>query len=103
MIGKRLLDLRTDADLTQQQLADILCINKHSISAYENEKSEPPDAVKIALAKHFGVSVDYLLGVTDDAAPYGLHPTALRLPADFPAERLPELRRYAEFLAKQNR
>lgn len=43
MIGERLLDLRKDADLTQDDLAEILNINKHSISSYEREKSEPPD------------------------------------------------------------
>ena len=43
MIGERLLDLRKDADLTQDDLAEILNINKHSISSYEREKSESPD------------------------------------------------------------
>ena len=50
MIGERLLDLRKDAGLTQDALAAILNINKHSISAYEREKSEPPDAIKVAIA-----------------------------------------------------
>ena len=35
MIGERLLDLRKDAGLTQDELAAILKINKHSISSYE--------------------------------------------------------------------
>jgi len=42
MIGERLLELRKDADLTQDDLAAILHINKHSISSYERDKSEPP-------------------------------------------------------------
>ena len=41
MIGERLLDLRKDAGLTQDDLAAILKINKHSISSYERDKSEP--------------------------------------------------------------
>ncbi len=103
MIGKRLLDLRTDADMTQTQLAEILRISKHSISAYEHEKSEPPDAIKIAIARHFGVSVDYLLGVTDDPAPMNSQPRSLRLPAGFPQELLGKLRHYAEYLAARER
>lgn len=51
MIGERLLELRKDADLTQDDLAEILKINKHSISSYERDKSEPPDAIKIAIAR----------------------------------------------------
>ena len=69
MIGERLLDLRKDADLTQDDLAEILKINKHSISSYERDKSEPPDAIKIAIAQYFNVSTDYLLGITDDPMP----------------------------------
>ena len=64
MIGERLLELRKDAGLTQDELAAILNINKHSISAYERDKSEPPDAIKMAMAQYFGVSVDYLVGMT---------------------------------------
>jgi len=41
MIGERLLDLRKDAGLTQDDLAAILKINKHSISSYERDKREP--------------------------------------------------------------
>ena len=53
MIGERLLDLRKDAGLTQDELAGVLNINKHSISSYERDKSEPPDIIKIAMAEYF--------------------------------------------------
>ena len=79
MIGERLLELRKDADLTQDDLAAILKINKHSISAYERNKSEPPDDIKIAIARYFQVSIDYLLGLTDNPAPYSRTASALRL------------------------
>lgn len=69
MIGKRLLDLREDADLTQEQLSKILNINKHSISSYERNKSEPPDIIKIKIAKYFNISSDYLLDLTDIKTP----------------------------------
>ena len=98
MIGERLLELRKDADLTQDDLAAILNINKHSISSYERDKSEPPDAIKIAIARYFSVSVDYLLGVTDDPTPIDQQTPVLRLPKGFPREALPELARYASYL-----
>ena len=80
MIGERLFDLRKDSGLTQDALADVLKINKHSISSYERDKSEPPDAIKIAISEYFHVSVDYLLGVTDNPLPAVLTSDYLRLP-----------------------
>ena len=98
MIGERLFDLRKDAGLTQDELAAILKINKHSISSYERDKSEPPDAIKIEIAKYFGVSVDYLLGLTDNPNPYGGKHNILRLPAGFSPDAKQSLMDYVEFL-----
>ena len=99
MIGARLLELRKDAGLTQDDLAAILNINKHSISSYERDKSEPPDEVKIAIAQYFDVSVDYLIGLTDCPVPLHKQEQALRLPAGFPKKLLPELRTFIEYLS----
>ena len=98
MIGERLLCLRKDAELTQDELAAILNINKHSISSYERDKSEPPDAIKIAIAKHFNVSVDYLLGLTDYPAPIVQQDKAIRLPEGFPENGIKELRNYIGYI-----
>lgn len=98
MIGERLLDLRKDAGLTQDELASILRTNKHSISAYEREKNEPSDSMKIAIADYFNVSVDYLLGLTDNPNRYDNRHRIIKLPSDFPNESLPSLRDYIDFL-----
>lgn len=98
MIGERLYDLRKDAGLTQDALAAILKINKHSISSYEREKSEPPDVIKIEIARFFKVSVDYLLGVTDDPSPHGAQENVIHLPKHFPTAALSSLEDYADFL-----
>ena len=97
MIGERLYDLRKDADMTQDELAELLKISKHSISAYERDKNEPPDAIKIAIARHFNVSVDYLVGLSDTPAPSSNQ--VLPLPPNFPPDLLPELKNYADYLA----
>lgn len=101
MVGERLTELRRDAGLTQDELGRILCINKHSISSYERGKSEPPDAIKIAIARYFHVSVDYLLGVTDDPRPYDERPEPLMLSPRLPDTALQSLRDYADFLTFQ--
>lgn len=98
MIGERLLSLRKDADLTQDDLAAILNINKHSISSYERDKSEPSDAIKIAIAKYFNVSVDYLIGLSDNPAPLKNESQIIRLPAEFPKALIPEVQNYIEYL-----
>ena len=98
MIGERLLELRKDADLTQDDLAAILNINKHSISSYERNKSEPPDAIKIAIARYFDVSIDFLLGLTEIPTPLEKQHQVLRLPTGFPKHMLPELMNYVDYL-----
>lgn len=102
MVGERLWDLRKDAGLTQDELAAILNINKHSISSYERDKSEPSDSIKIAIANYFGVSVDYLLGVTDNPCPYGSgNNNIMKLPRYFPEEAKQSLKDYAAFLMQR--
>ncbi len=85
MTGERLCDLRKDRGMTQQQLADVLHLTKHNISAYERDYNEAPDDVKIAIAKYFHVSVDYLLGLTNRPNQY--ESPGSRLPAN---KKLPE-------------
>ena len=99
MIGERLYDLRKDAGLSQEQLAAIINVNKHSISSYERERSEPSDDIKIQLAQYFGVSVDYLIGLSDDPAPKQRGAClTMRLPKSFPTAALPELKSFVEYL-----
>ena len=65
MIGKRLKELRTSEGLTQQELAKILNVSSMSISFYENEQRKPDSDFIISVSKYFGVSTDYLLGLTN--------------------------------------
>lgn len=98
MIGERLLDLRKDAGLTQDELSAILNINKHSISSYEREKSEPPDALKVSIAKYFHVSIDYLLGLTDDPNPYEVKRNIVVLSDKLPVTAIEGVKEYVEYL-----
>ena len=63
---QRIRDLRDDADLTQKQMAEILKISQATYSRYENGTLDLPTATLIALADFHNVSVDYLLGRTDE-------------------------------------
>lgn len=66
MVIKRLKDLREDRDLKQQQVADYLGITRSAYSNYENGIREIPLAVLMKAADFYQVSVDYLLGRTDE-------------------------------------
>ena len=67
---QRIRDLREDRDLKQKHLAEYLNCSQVCYSYYEIGKREIPAEALIALAKFYGVSVDYLLGLTDEAKPY---------------------------------
>ena len=62
----RLKELREKRRLSQITLAMELNLNQNSISRYENGEREADYATLIAIADYFNVSVDYLLGRTDN-------------------------------------
>ena len=66
----RIRDLREDRDLKQRELAAALHCSQRAYSNYELGQRDIPTAVLIALARFYGVSVDYLLGLTNDPKPY---------------------------------
>lgn len=63
-------NLRIDSGYTQKQIADYLNIKQNTYSQYElGVLNYPVDAI-IRLADFYGVSVDYLLGRTNQKEPY---------------------------------
>ena len=61
----RIKDLREDSDKTQQELADYLGTSSQHYGKYELGHAEIPFERAIALAKYYGVSLDYLAGLTN--------------------------------------
>lgn len=62
---KNLKLLRTNNNLSQQKLADILHASQQSIYKYENDITSPDIETLIKMADYFDTSVDYLIGHTD--------------------------------------
>ena len=62
---QRIQDLRTDADMSQKQLSEILHISQRSYSHYETGSRNNPVEMLIRLANYYDISVDYLVGRTD--------------------------------------
>lgn len=63
-IAERLTDLRKEKNLTQEEVAEYVGATRQSISHYENGSAEPPIKCIAEYAKFFGVSADYLLGLS---------------------------------------
>ena len=62
--------LRVDAGMTQQQVAEYLNVKQNTYSQYEIGVLNYPIDVLCRLADLYQVSVDYLLGRTDEKTPY---------------------------------
>lgn len=66
MIVFRLKELRKKRQLSQVRLAIDLNLNQNTISRYENGTREADYKTLILFADYFNVSIDYLLGRTDN-------------------------------------
>ena len=67
---KRIRDLREDRDMNQTQVASILSMSQTGYSKYETGENDIPTQVLIKLARFYGTSVDYILGLSDIRTPY---------------------------------
>lgn len=61
--GEKLKMLRTGQNLTQQQLASRLGVQKSVVSYYESGERTPSTDVLVKLARFFHTTTDYLLDV----------------------------------------
>ena len=108
MFGKRLQVARKNKGLTLDELSRIYNekysagLNKGTLSKYENEKQEPMISVVKNLSIILGVSVDYLLGTSDEVISErkgrkGVKiPVLGKVPAGVPAEAVEDIIDYEE-------
>ena len=68
--SERLVSLRKAHNLTQKQLAIEMQMSGLAIQHYESQRRKPAFDVLIALADYFDVSLDYLVGRSDDPKRY---------------------------------
>lgn len=61
-IGENIKRLRTARGLTQEQLAELLCVSDAAVSKWETADTYPDIRMLFPLARIFGVSVDCLMG-----------------------------------------
>lgn len=66
----RIRDLREDSDLKQRQIAEYLMCDQSLYSKYERGERDLPLELAVKLARFYGTSVDYLVGLTNKKEPY---------------------------------
>lgn len=64
--SNRLISLRKERGLTQEDMAKIIHKKRSTVSGYETEGKEPDLETVCFLANFFGVSTDYLLGYSEE-------------------------------------
>lgn len=109
---ERLIYLRKEYGLTQQELADRLGLAQSAIGMYETGKREPDHDTTAKIAKYFGVTTDYMLGISEkqitqeerDRSFATLKEIrdkiALGLVSDIPDERIDRIVEYLDFQIK---
>lgn len=60
-IADRILNLRKQKGISQEELANIIGVSRQSVSKWESEQSTPDIEKIILLSEFFGVTTDYIL------------------------------------------
>lgn len=58
--GERIRNLRISRGETQKDLGDAINVSAMAVSKYENGISTPTDDVKVKIARHYRVSIEWL-------------------------------------------
>jgi SOS-response transcriptional repressor LexA len=66
IIAERLRTLRREKNLSKRELVNMLPINYSTYANYESGFREPNSEVLQMLSRHFGVSIDYVIGATEN-------------------------------------
>ena len=67
---RRIRDLREDRDLNQTAVAKMLGMSQTGYSKYETGENDIPTQILIKLSRYYNVSIDYLLGETNESKRY---------------------------------
>ncbi|WP_088815485.1 MULTISPECIES: helix-turn-helix domain-containing protein [Listeria] len=105
MFGDRLVKLRKERKLTQDDVSKKIGVARTSYASYEQNRRVPDSDVQIKLADFFDVSLDYLHGRETERVEIKNkdgYLIAAHAPKDMTPEQIEELERYAEYLIKRD-
>lgn len=96
--SERLKLLRREKNISAEDLANELNINKSTISRYENDKTEPYLPIVLKIAKYFDVSLDWIAGISNIRESYITPNNILKLYNSLSEEKKKEAFRYLTYL-----
>ena len=64
MLSERLLDIRDEAELNQEDMAEILKVSQSNYSRWENGKELIPLSKLNILCNYFKINMDYVIGIS---------------------------------------
>ncbi len=79
MLTERLTDIREDAELNQEEMAEILKTTQSNYSRWENGTELIPLKKLNLLCNYFNVSMDYVIGLTREEKGNGKHEINLKV------------------------
>ena len=82
MLGDRLRAIRKEHGLTQQNIADVLGIDRTTYTVYEGGSITPSPATLVKLSQIYNVTVGYLIGVEEN------HPELRKIPDEKQEKKL---------------
>lgn len=82
MLGDRLRAIRKEHGLTQQNIADVLGVDRTTYTVYEGGSITPSPATLVKLSQIYNVTVGYLIGVEEN------HPELRKIPDEKQREKL---------------
>lgn len=104
ILGNRIKSLREEKDLSQLELSKVLNINNSTLSQYEAGNRVPSDEIKKQIASYFGVTLDYLMGVSNIRNPYQPKTIAAHHDGDeFTEEELQSIEQFKEFVKNRRK
>lgn len=69
MFGRKLKELRLEKKINQSELGEIIGISPSTVGMYERDQRFPDKDILGKIADYFDVSIDYLLGRTNEKNP----------------------------------
>lgn len=67
-IGKKLLSLRQQKGISQQELANYLHVTRQTVSKWESDLSLPDMKLSLAIAEFYNISITELLGIEEETS-----------------------------------
>ena len=94
--------LRQERHMSQRELGAIVLVSGYTISAYEQDRCDPSDDIKMRLAEYFDVSLDYLIGLIDQPLSYRRDVNMVMLPRNLSDSQKQSLRAFLSSLEERD-